>query len=109
MRYTPCDPGEVRKERGAREDDRVLDGSERLENKGKARTHVSDRNGEKDEKDPEVQVESLAGGSTLVGYPEREEPEQASRVEGYCQVGLRVAKSISGPNMGENWAVIPAR
>ena len=61
-----------------------------MEKKGTDKAHVSDCNGKKDEKDPEVQVESLAGGSTLVGHPEREEPEQASRVEGYCKICLRV-------------------
>jgi hypothetical protein len=82
VRYTPCNPGEVRNEWGAREDDRVLYEDKQLKKKGEYRTNVSNSNGEKDEEDPKVQVEPLAGGSTLVGYPECEEPEQPSRIEG---------------------------
>jgi hypothetical protein len=54
MRYTPCDPGEVRKKWDTGENNRVLDEGECLKEKGKHRTHVSDSNGE-EEKDLEVQ------------------------------------------------------
>jgi hypothetical protein len=86
----PYDPGEVRKEWGTGENDRVLHEDEFLKKKGKYGTHVSDSNGEEEEKDPEIQVEPLSRGSTLVGYPEREEPEQSGRVEGDCEISLCV-------------------
>ena len=60
--------------------------------KGKHGTHVSDSNGEKEEKDPEVQVEPFSRGSTLVGYPERKKPEQSCRVEGNCEISLYAKK-----------------
>ena len=75
MRDTPCDPGEVRKEWGTGEDHRVLYEDEVLKKKERHRTHVPDSNGEKEEKDPEVQVKPLARRSALVCYPEREEPK----------------------------------
>ena len=57
--------------------------------KGEERgTHVSDSDSEKEEKNPEVQVKPLARRSTSVGYPEREEPEQSGRIEGYREVSL---------------------
>lgn len=61
-----------------------------LEKERNERTHVPDSDGKKEEKDPEVQVKPLARGSTLVGNPEREEPEQSCRVEGNCQISLSV-------------------
>jgi hypothetical protein len=61
-------------------------------------THVSDSNGEKEEKDPKVQVKPLTRGSTFAGYPEREKPKQSCRVEGNCEISLHVKQSISIPN-----------
>ena len=57
------------------ENDRVMYSDEFLKKKEKHRTHVSDSNGEKEEKDLEVQVRPLARRSALFGYSEREEPK----------------------------------
>ena len=94
---TPCDPGGVRKEGGTGENDRVLYDDE------KRRKHtacVSDSNDEK-EKDPEVQVKSLARGPAFVGYPEHEEPKQSRRVEGNCETSLYSKRSILVSNWRE--------
>ena len=88
--YIPSNPGEIRKEWSSREDDRVLNEGKYLEREEKYRAYVSNSNGEKEEEHPKVQVKSLAGGSTLVGHPEREEPEQPSRIEGNCHISLDV-------------------
>lgn len=55
---------------------------ESLKHIANRRTYVADRNGEKEEKYPEVQIEPFAGGSALIGNPKREEPEKTSSVEG---------------------------
>jgi hypothetical protein len=81
VQYIPCGPGGVRRGWSTGENDRILHEDESLKKKGNHRTHVSDNNGEMEGKDPEVQVESLARGSALPGYPEREEPEKSRRVE----------------------------
>ena len=53
------------------------------------RTYVSDRDGEKEEKYPKVQIEPLARGSGLAGNPKCKESEQPSSVEGNGQISLR--------------------
>jgi len=58
-------------------------------------THVADRNGEKEEKYPEVQIESLAGGSGLTGNPKCKEPKQASSVERDGQISLHAEQPNS--------------
>jgi hypothetical protein len=97
MQDTPCDPDEVREEWSARENDRVLYDDEFLK-KEKYGTHVSDSNGEKEEKNPEVQVKPLTRRPTLFCHPEREEPEQPGCVEGNCEISLCVKWSASVPN-----------
>ena len=82
--YAPRDPGDIRKEWVARENDRVLnvnDGESLKTKRGRGRTHVSDGDSEEDGKDPEVKVKPLARRSTFVRNPEREEPEQPDRIE----------------------------
>jgi len=61
---------------------------ELLEHVGNRRAYVADRNGEKEEEYPKVQIEPFAGGATLTGNPKREEPEQASSVEGDGHIRL---------------------
>ena len=46
-------------------------------------------------------MKPLARRSALVGYPEREEPEQPGRVEGDCEISLYVEQRVSTPNGGE--------
>ena len=64
---------------------------------GKHTACVSDSNDEK-EKDPEVQVKSLARGSAFVGYPERKGPKQSRHIEGNCETSLYSKQSILVPN-----------
>ena len=71
---TQCNPREVCEEQGAGENDRITNECRSSEREGKYGTHVSHSDGEKEEKDPEVQVKLLARGFTLAGYPKREEP-----------------------------------
>ena len=70
--------------------------------KRKHGTHVSDSNCEKEEKNPEVEMKPLARRSTLIGHPEREEPEQPGRVEGNCEISLHVKQSVSAQNDRES-------
>ena len=53
-------------------------------------THVADSDSKKEEKDPEVQVKSLARRSAPFGHGEREEPKQPCCIEGNRKVGLSV-------------------
>ena len=84
---------------GARENDRVLNEAESLFKKEEAR---NSRFRQQQGKNPEVQMKPLARGSTLVGHPEREEPEQPGRVEGNCEISLYVKQYISAPNDRES-------
>jgi len=43
-------------------------------------------------------MKPLARRSTLVGYPEREEPEQPGRVERDGEISLYVERCVSVPN-----------
>ena len=68
--------------------------SERITNR---RTYVANRDGEKEEKYPEVQIKSLARRSTLASNPKREEPEQAGSVErdGHIRLNAEWTSSVS--------------
>ena len=66
-----------------------------LEHVANRRTYIADRDSEKEEKYPKVQIESLAGGSGLSGNPKRKEPEQAGSVEGDGHVRLHIGESSS--------------
>jgi len=57
------------------------------------RTYIADRDSEKEEKYPKVQIELLAGGSGFTGNPKGKEPEQASSVEGDGQIRLHTEES----------------
>ena len=104
-----CNPGELRKERGVGENDRVINECKSSEKKGKLGTHVPRSHGEKEGKDAEVRARFLARGSTLAGYPRREEPEQPSG-EGNCEISVRARQSISVlDGRGVTMNVIPLR
>jgi hypothetical protein len=81
VQYITCGPGGVRSGWSTGENDRILHENQSLKKKGNHTTHVSGNNGGMEGKDPEVQMEFLARGSALPGYPEHEEAEKSRRVE----------------------------